>query len=158
MDCPGTASGPRYFDSLRDRVSPLGGSLTKACDTFKRLMLHIPRSDRRSRRLELIQKSGAYVIVEKRAGFRKDDNRPLNYLLHDERFGGFECSNLLDKVYGLLGISSWREHITVDYTKTLDQVCLEVLECLPEHRDVLVDLMNGTFRAHFAQGPRSQRR
>ena len=49
-----------------------------------------------------------------------------------EQFHHLECSNILDKVYGLLGLSCEGHRLEVDYDKSPDTVCKEVLKVVYE--------------------------
>lgn len=80
--------------------------------------------------LEVLESEAAVIVQEK----RRWDNRPkieengicLSTLL--ENFHHLQCSNILDKVYGLLGLSSDADKLEVDYRKSPQTVYGEVLE------------------------------
>ena len=99
--------------------------------------------------------TAAAVIVEEK---RRWDNRSeiekdgicLSTLV--QRFHHLECSNILDKVYGLLGLSCEGHRLEVDYDKSPLTVCEEVLKIVyntqlfEEHARVLFeDLLRSIF-------------
>ena len=79
---------------------------------------------------EIEDSEAAVLVMEKHSW----DNRPqiegngicLSTLI--ERYHHSECTNILDKVYGLLGLSSDADYFEVDYRKSTETVYNEVLE------------------------------
>jgi hypothetical protein len=99
--------------------------------------------------------TAAAVIVEQK---RRWDNRSeiekdgvcLSTLI--QQFHHLECSNILDKVYGLLGLSCDGHMLEVDYDKSPDTVCEEVLKVVyntqisdPHDRKLFEDLLCRVF-------------
>jgi hypothetical protein len=77
-----------------------------------------------------LPESDAYRVVRAKAFFEDEPTRlsqgiPISELIED--FGHHECSNVRDKVYGLLGLSS--DKIAIDYNKSVSEIITDVVLC-----------------------------
>jgi hypothetical protein len=83
-----------------------------------------------SQERKVLATDAAVIVQEKRrwdnrSEFEKD-GMSLSTLV--ERYHHLECTNIHDKVYGLLGLSSDGRQLKVDYRKSPEKVCEQVLK------------------------------
>ncbi|KAJ9655310.1 hypothetical protein H2201_008830 [Coniosporium apollinis] len=74
----------------------------------------------------------ARSLVNEKAS-REDSIQRLSYLL--TTFGGWQCKEPKDRVYGLLGLVPERSRVIVDYSKTMEQIFFDVLRKVIEVED-----------------------
>jgi hypothetical protein len=111
---------------LANKVTVMGGQSTVSWN-----VLHLKRS--------LLQEDARYTSLytnqfRELLGVRKDDQpvRDLPLLEVLERFGGGDCSDSRDRLYGLLGLVRPDQRVPVDYHLEIQDVAQAVHEKLVE--------------------------